>query len=53
MGTCTLAEVYSPRKNVLDRKIFDGKDQKSKAMNFKTQIENDSDKKVKFKKVEC
>ena len=50
MPMCTLAEVVSPRKNILERKIFQ---KKAEAQNFKAMIEGDSDKKVRFKKVQC
>ena len=47
---CYLARVKSQRGNVIKEQIFD---KKTEAMNFKTEIEYGSEKKVSLKKVKC
>ena len=50
MAICYIGKVISPRKNVLEEKVFRSKKQ---ADMFKQEIESDSDNKVKFKKAQC
>ena len=50
MSMCFLASVKSPKGTRVKEQVFESK---SDAINFKTKMEYDSDKKVKLKKVKC
>ena len=47
---CYIAQIKSPRGNVIDEKVFR---KKSDASAFKKETEYNSEKRVKLKKTEC